>query len=243
MSKLKVLLTGSLGRIGPHLTAPFSQQYDLRTYDLKADESQPDSFRGDLQDIEELKRAMTDCDVVVHLAATSDEAPFVEQLVPNNVVGVYNVFEAARQSGVRRIVFASTCQTCSFKWREREKVSPLDPPRPSSLYGATKVLGEAMGRWFHDKHGLEFIAIRIGAFQPYDSEWLHKGWGKDIWLSPRDCVQLFSLAIEKPDVGYAIVNGTSRTVIERMSLDETRAVLGYEPQDDANDYFAADGTS
>jgi uronate dehydrogenase len=238
MNTLKVLLTGSQGRMGPHLVEPFRQRYNLRTYDLKAEPDGPHAFQGDLQDIEVLKHAMQGVDVVVHLAATSDEAPFIENLVPNNVIGLYNTFQAAHESGVRRIVFASTVQAMSFNWRDQEQAGPLEPARPGTLYGATKVFGETVGRWYHDKHGMEFVAIRIGAFQPYDSEWLQKGWGRDIWLSPRDAVQLFQLAIEKPDVGYAVVCGTSQTPGERMSLQEAREVLGYVPIDKADDFYA-----
>jgi nucleoside-diphosphate-sugar epimerase len=238
MDKLKVLLTGSQGRMGPNLVAAFRERYDLRTYDLKAAPDDANAFQGDLQDFAALKTALQGVDVLVHLAATSDEAPFVENLVPNNVIGMYNSFQAALECGVRRIVFASTCQTMSFNWRGKENVSPLEPPRPSTLYGATKVLGETVGRWYHDKHGLEFIAIRIGAYQPYDSDWLKQGRAGDIWLSPRDAVQLFQLAIEKPEVGYAVVCGTSKTPVERMSLQEAREVLGYEPMDKTTDYFA-----
>lgn len=223
--------------MGPYLVEPFQKRYDLRTYDVKANPSDPNAFQGDLQDIEVLKAAMQGVDVVVHLAATSDEAPFVENLVPNNVIGMYNTFQAALESGVRRIVFASTCQAMSFNWRNGAKAGTSEPPRPSTLYGATKVFGETVGRWYHDKHGLEFVAIRIGAFQPYESDWFAKNRCRDIWLSPRDAVQLFQLAIEKPDVGYAVVCGTSKTSVERMSLQEARDVLGYEPIDASDDFY------
>jgi uronate dehydrogenase len=103
----------------------------------------PNTILGDIQDFDALRAAMAGVDVVVHLAATSDEAPFLEQLVPNNVVGLYNTYEAARQAGVRRIVFASTCQTMLSYPREAT-VDVLDPPRPSSMYGATKVFGETL---------------------------------------------------------------------------------------------------
>jgi nucleoside-diphosphate-sugar epimerase len=236
MNTLKVLLTGARGRIGPHLAPAFRERYDLRTFDVKPAPDDPAAFCGDLQDFAALKSAMEGCDVVVHLAATSNEAPFLESLVQNNVIGLYNTYQAALECGVRRIVFASTCQTVMADWHERKKISPLDPPRPISIYGATKVLGEVLGRFYHDKHGLEFVAIRIGWFLPYDSELLQKRQGIDIWLSPRDAVQIFQLAIEKPDIGYAVVNGTSRTPVERVSLDEARRILGYEPQDDPNDF-------
>lgn len=239
MIPLKVLLTGPSGRVGPHLVAPFRERYEeLRTFDLHPSE-EPHSFVGDLSALEPLREAMRGVDVVVHLAATSDEAPFVEELVPNNVIGLYNVLEAARLEKVRRVVFASSIQAVGNGWRAKPgPIGTDDVARPSSLYGATKVLGETMGRWFHDKHGMEFIAVRIGGFQPYDSEFLRreKHWVFGIWLSPRDAAALFERAIETPGIDYAIVNGTSKTEKEFLSLQSAREILGYEPQDDVRTY-------
>lgn len=234
---MNVLLTGPSGRLGPYLVAPFREIYQLRTFDL-APSPEPNSFVGDLSEIEPLREAMCGCEVVVHLAATSDEAPFVENLVPNNVIGLYNVFEAARLEKVRRIVFASSIQAMGYNLRNQDTPVETDElARPSTLYGATKALGETMGRWFHDKHQMEFVSLRVGAFQPYDSLWLAENKASDIWLSPRDAASLFQKAIETPNVGYAIVNGTSKTTRERMSLASARSILGYEPQDDARDFY------
>jgi nucleoside-diphosphate-sugar epimerase len=173
----------------------------------------------------------------VHLAATSDEAPFVEQLVPNNVVGFYNIVEAAREAGVRRVVFASSIH-CVNGRVQTVPIHPSESPSPITTYGVTKVFGEVLGRHYHNKHGLEFIALRIGAFQPYDSSWLAQERGPhNVWLSPRDMAQILTLAVEKEGIGYAVVNATSKPRQEYLSLDEARAVLGYEPVDDAADYY------
>ena len=113
-----------------------------------------------------------------------------------------------------------------------------EPPSPITTYGVTKVFGEILGRHYHDQRGLEFIAIRIGAFQPYDSQWLKAERGPhNVWLSPKDLVQILTLAIEKEGIGYEVVNATSKPRREHLSLDEARAVLGYEPVDDAADYY------
>jgi len=237
MSRLKVLLTGPSGRIGPHLLQPFRERYDLVTFDLPG---QGADLEGEVGDIDSLRRAMQGIEVIVHLAATSDEAPFLEELVPNNVIGVYNVLEAARLEGVRRVVFASSVQAGGSVPREREGKELLELdilPRPGTLYGATKVLAETMGHFFHQKHGMEFIALRIGAFQPYDSDWLQKGIAEQIWLSPHDCAAIMVLAIERADVSYAVVNATSKTSREVLSLKGAREVLGFEPQDDSRDFF------
>lgn len=235
---MKILLTGPSGRLGPHLVAPFRDRHQLSTLDLPGQNA---DFNCDLSDIEALRGAVRGQEVVIHLAATSDEAPFVEQLVPNNVVGFYNLLEAARLEKVRRVVFASSVQTVSgwFKTDPKPSIAPEEPPRPHTLYGATKAMGEIMGRFYHDQHGLEFVALRIGAFQPYDSEWLQDGKGEFIWLSPRDAVEIFRRAIETPGVGYAVVNATSKTSQPFLSLDSAREILGFEPQDDSKNFYAA----
>lgn len=241
MSRLRILFTGPGGRIGTQVVPLLRERYEVAAFDLHADPDDPLSFEGDLQSIEPLKAAMEGCSAVVHMAATSDDAPFVEQILPNNIIGFYNVLEAARQAGVKRVVFASSVQAIGsgMKWREEgsKPFSADQMPLPSNAYGASKVWGEAMGRTFWDKHKQEFVAIRIGAFQPYDSDWLKEGRAKDIWLSPRDMFQLIWRSIETPDVGFAIVHGTSRVPRERMSLQEAHDILGYEPEDNADDYF------
>ena len=232
MAKRKVLLTGAGGRIGPHLVPAFQEAYDLRTFDRQPVPGDPDAVLGDLQDVNALRTAMEGREVVVHLAATSDEAPFLESLVPNNVIGLYNTFQAALDAGVRRIVYASTVQTIAHNPPER-RVEIDDPPRPITMYAATKVFGEVLGRWYHDTHGLEFVGIRIGAFQPYDSPLLSQYPAfRDLWLSPGDARRLLRRAIDTEDVGYTLVFGTSITARERVSLDSARARLGYAPEDD-----------
>ena len=224
--------------MGPHLVPAFQEHYDLRTFDLRPVPGDPDAIVGDLQDFGALKRAMGGVEVLVHLAATSDEAPFLEKLVPNNVVGLYNAYQAALEAGVRRIVFASTAQTVSA-YPGGRRIEIEDPPRPGTLYGATKVFGEVLGRWYHDKRGMEFVGIRIGAFQPYDSDLFQKhAWARELCLSPRDAARLFRCAVEKERVGYALVFGTSITERERLSLRPARELLGYEPQDDIADIVA-----
>ena len=233
---LKVLLTGPSGRLGPHLVGPFRERYELSTFDLHASD-EPRSFVGDLSEIEPLRAAMRGVDVVVHLAATSDEAPFVEELVGPNVIGVYNVLEAARLEKVRRVVFASSIQAVGAGWRREDgPIGVTELPHPSSLYGVTKVMGETMGRLHHDKHGLEFIALRIGAFEAYDSPHVGKKGYQEMWLSPRDAASIFCAAVEKENIGYAIVNATSLTTVERLALQPARDLLDWEPAEAAIDF-------
>jgi uronate dehydrogenase len=234
MERLTVLLTGPGGRIGPHLVPSFRERYDLRLLDRKTIPGEPETIIADLSDKDVLRQAMAGVDVLVHLAATSDEAPFLEQLVPNNIIGLYNTFEAAREADVKRIIYASTVQTIEFYGSDFPRpVEPNDYPRPWTTYAVTKAFGESLGRWYHETHGIAFVAVRIGAFQNYDSPWLRTSQGlREMWLSPEDCRGILHAAIEKPGIGYALVFATSVTERERVSRAPVRDVLGYEARDD-----------
>lgn len=232
MPKTKVLLTGACGRIGPALVEPFKTQYDLRLFDRLPGPDDVECVVGEIQDREAMARAMDGIDVLVHMAATSDEAPF-DQLLSDNIVGLHRVLETAVAAGVRRVVFASSCHVSGgYPWEE--VVAGEAAPHPETTYGATKAFGEALGALFSRRHKIEFIAIRIGWFCQYDDPLLRQNAvTRRLWLSPRDCVRLFTRAIETPDVAYAVVNGTSiPDGPVRMELDSAREILGYEPQDD-----------
>lgn len=232
-----ILFTGARGRIGKHLLPALRERYqEVRTFDRDDVSNDPLATTGELTDYDALQKAMQGADILIHFAAQSDEAPFIENLVPSNVVGVYNAFEAAAQSGtVKRIIFASTVQTIGA-YPSEHTIEITDPPRPNTLYGATKILGETMGRWYFDRRGIEFVGIRIGWYQEYHSPSLRRrGGGRTIWLSPGDCASLVMRAIEKEAVGYALVFGTSRTDRERLSLTPARELLGWEPRDNTAD--------
>ena len=231
MIPLKVLLTGPSGRIGPHLLAGLEPHYQLSTLDLQPS-PRANSHVGDLNDLDSLRRALRGVEVVAHLAATSDEAPFTQELLPNNIGGLYNLLEAAHLEGVRRVVFASSVQTVWDHFPHTDAPIETAVNAPCSLYGVSKIFGETLGEWFYRHRGLEFIAIRLGWFER--TEKLETdAWINNVWISPGDCVNLFRRAIETPDIGFAIVNGTSKTPREILSLRSARELLGYEPCDEA----------
>jgi uronate dehydrogenase len=232
MSRLKVFLTGATGRVGRVFAPAFREVYQLRTLYRRPAPDDPTAVLGDLQDRDKLRSAMDGFDVLVHLAAVSWEAPFVEELVPANIVGAYNIFQAAKEAGVRRIVYASTCHVVQVK-AATHTIDADAPLQPDSLYGVSKAFGEALGRYYHDRFGIEFVAIRIGWLLPYDDPELRTNdFRRRTWLSHRDGIALFRLAIEKPGIGCAVVHGTSLTSEEILSLRSARDLLGYDPQDD-----------
>ena len=230
----RVLMTGAAGAIGTCLRdglRPLVEELvltDVRAIEPEANER---FVRADLADRDALVGASEGVDAVIHLGGVSTEVPF-EQLVGPNLVGNFNVFEAARLAGVARVVFASSNHATGFYSVERT-LTGNEPTRPDSLYGVTKVYGEAVGRLYVDKFDLEVVCVRIGSFAPRPRGLRELA----TWLSHADAIRLFVACLSAPDVGFRIVYGASANT--RLFWDLTSArELGYEPQDDAERYAA-----
>lgn len=231
----RVLLTGAAGEIGSVLRAGLRGRYPaLRLTDRRAiadpgpgEEARP----ADLASFEAVAAAMDGVDAVVHMGGKAQEGTW-DEVLSANVVGTYNVFEAARRAGVGRVVFASSHHVIGYYRRGRE-VGPDDPPRPDSRYAVSKVLGEALGRLYADKHGMSVVCLRIGSFQerPRNKRML------STWISHRDTVQLVRCALEAEDVRFEIAYGVSANT-RGWWRDAAALRLGYRPQDDAEDYAA-----
>jgi uronate dehydrogenase len=229
---MKVLITGAAGRIGTVLSRGL--EHELRLSDIvEPDGLEHEFVRADLTDQAQVDRAVAGVDAVVHLGAVPDEAPFDEIAGPN-LHGVFHVFDACRRHGVARIVYASSNHATGM-YPVGEPLTESVVPRPDGLYGASKVYGEALGRMYAEKFGLEFVALRIGTFteRPPDRRALAT------WLSHGDCVRLVDAALTAPDVGFTIVYGASANTRRWWPLDDAARRIGYEPQDDAEAY--ADG--
>jgi uronate dehydrogenase len=224
----RVLVTGAAGNIGSAVRESFRAAYPLvRLTDVR--ELSPAGPReevaqADLSDFEAALAVARGVDVVVHLGAIPGEDTFA-RLLDANVVATRNVFEAARREGVRRVVFASTNHVTGF-YPASQRIDPNDPVRPDSVYGVTKVFGEALGRLYADKFGLEVVCLRIGAFgeRPSDANSVR------MWLSPRDCVQLVRRSVDAADVGFLVVYGASR-IPDPFWENPNAARIGYEPED------------
>ena len=148
MSMNRILITGAAGRIGRTLREGLAQGYELlRLLDvapLGEAAAREELVRADIADLAAIEAALDGIDCVVHLAAVPEEDTW-EKILPANMVGTYNVFEAARRRGARRIVFASTNHVVGFHRRER-RLDEHVMPRPDTRYGASKAFGEALGR-------------------------------------------------------------------------------------------------
>jgi uronate dehydrogenase len=228
-----VLLTGAAGRIGAALLTRLPDHgWTVRAFDREPVPAAADGMVGDIGSTADLDRAMVGVDAVVHLAGVPTEAPW-PQLREANVDGLMNVFEAARRAGIRRIVWASSNHATGFTPVTRELPADV-AARPDTLYGVTKAFGEALGRYYVDRYGMQVACLRIGTFadQPHDVRAL------STWLSPDDCARLVDACLRSPDLEYAIVWGVSANTRRTWSL-AAGATLGYEPRDDAERYADA----
>ena len=147
-----------------------------------------------------------------------------------NIIGCYNMFEAARINGVKRIIFPSSNHATGF-YRRATTIDHRVYPKPDGRYGVSKVFGEALGSLYADKYGMEVFCMRIGNVNPVPIDKRRLS----IWFSPRDLAQLVTIGIEHPEIRFEIVYGVSRNT--RSWYDNSNAYrLGYQPQDDAESY-------
>ena len=220
-----VLITGATGDVGTHLAREFAGKYKLRLSDKRPLKAK-NFVKADISKMADAMKITKGVDAIVHLGGYSVEGTW-QNILQANIIGCYNVFEAARRNGVKRIVFPTSNHAVGFYRRDRT-IDDHVYPRPDSRYGVSKVFGEALGRLYTDKYGMEMFMIRIGNVnpKPIDKRRL------SIWISPRDIAQLVSIGIDKPGVQFEIVYGISGN--KRAWYDNSNAFrLGYRPQDDS----------
>lgn len=159
-----VLFTGGDGQLGGMFLGQSGDRHRLRlTYlDQPIEAPGHEVLQLDVTDFERTLQAVQGVKAVVHFAADSAGRGPWGSMLPNNIVGAYNVFEAARQAGVPRLVYASSNHAAGFAVKEGGVIGPDAPIRPDSIYGVTKCFGEALGRFYHDVHGMQVICLRIG---------------------------------------------------------------------------------
>ena len=232
----RVLITGAGGRIGHDLAERLRDRYTLRLmYHRQIPESPPapDWVQTDTSRIEPIVSALEGIDAIVHMAADPHTRAAWASVLENNILATYNVFEAARLAGVKRIVFASTNHVTGMY--DRDQQWPLyahQPVRPDSLYGVSKAFGENLGRFWYDQHGISVICLRIGWMLPEPADEISR-W---MWLSPRDCAQIVSRALET-DLGFGIFYAISSNSSRHWDITATMERLGYHPEDDAEQFF------
>ena len=230
-----VLITGAAGMIASELRKRLSPKFSLKLTDIASvgPLSEREEFvAADLADMARLESMMAGVDAVVHLGGIAVEEAW-EKIMPANVAGTYNLFEAARRAGVRRIVVASSNHAVGFFPRS-ETIDDRVLPRPDGRYGLSKAFGEMLGRLYADKYRMEVFCIRIGAMtlEPEDVRRLA------IWIHPEDLVSLVEIGITAPGIHHEIVYGMSDN--KRSWWDNRNALrLGYKPKHRSEDYAAA----
>jgi uronate dehydrogenase len=226
-------LTGAAGQIAGSMRAGLAERVArLRLLDVApVQPAHPgeESLAADLRDQDAMTEALQGTHGVLHLGGLADEADF-HDLAEVNIVGTFHLYEAARRAGTRRVLYASSNRLTGF-YPTSTIVEPEMPPRPDGLYGVAKVAGEALGRLYADKFGLEVANVRIGSFEeaPQDERQL------STWLSPADCLAAFLAAMTVADLTYATFYAVSRNTRGWWSLSAGHA-LGYDPRDDAEEY-------
>jgi uronate dehydrogenase len=234
----RILITGAAGQIGVALRKGLRGSYPLvRLLDvapLGKAEGGEEVITTDIGDIAAIEKAMESIDCVVHLAGASVESPW-DKVLPLNIGGCYNTFEAARRQGVKRVIFASSNHAIGFHRRERF-IDNTVVPRPDTRYGVSKVFGEAVGRLYADKYGLSVACLRIGTFRtpdrPIEARQLLT------WISHRDMVQLVRRCIDHVNYHFVTVYGVSNNLRSRWDNSNVK-FLGYRPEDDS-EIFASE---
>jgi nucleoside-diphosphate-sugar epimerase len=243
MEQRKVLITGAAGRIGTSFRSLYGDRYRFRLVDRREipDDAGHEARVGDLTDPAFAREVAAGIDTVLHLAADpSPSAGFYESLLPLNIQATYNVFAGAAEAGCRRVIFASSNHAVNA-YPLDVQVRPDDPVRPGDLYGVSKCFGEALARYYADRHGLRAIVLRIGAFQPPETAIdTDNPRTLCLFISHRDLGQLIAKSIEAPDdLGFAIFGGVSDNQFKRLEISNARELIGYDPEDNSFDLSRA----
>lgn len=231
----RILMTGASGGIGTRLRKLLPPIYpDLLLSDIRPpkDLGPNEQFKAaDLSDLAQCEAICEGVDGIIHFGGYSVEGPW-NDILQANIIGGYNLFEAAYRNGVKRVVFASSNHVVGF-YPRHQKIGTDVTVRPDGRYGVSKVFGEAVGALYADKHGLKVTCIRIGNCdeRPLDHRRIA------MWLKPEDLVQLCQIGLEHPDIHFEVFYGVSLN--ERAWWDNHRAFeFGYRPTGRSEDHVA-----
>ena len=227
----KLLLTGAAGQLGrelrPRLKAYCNVLRVSDQNDLGVAAVGEEIQLADLANAFDMQTLLKDVNAVVHLGGVSTEQPWAP-ILASNIVGMVNLYEAARLEGTKRIVFASSNHVTGF-YRQDEVIDNKMPPKPDGFYGLSKAFGEDVAELYWARWGIETVSIRIGSAlpAPKDRRML------STWISLDDLERLVVSALTAPIVGHTIIFGMSDN--QSSWWDNTHAKhIGYRALDSSD---------
>jgi uronate dehydrogenase len=227
----RLLLTGAGGNLGKVLRPRLKAYCDVlrvsHRRELEPATAGEEVQFASLEDKDQMMALLDGVNAVVHMGGVSTEQPW-EPILAGNIVGMVNLYEAARLQGVPRIVFASSNHVTGF-YRQDEVVNTRMPPKPDGFYGLSKAFGEDLAQLYWDRWGIETVSLRIGSSftEPKDRRMLAT------YLSYDDLERLVVAALTAPIVGHSIIYGMSDN--QTTWWDNTHAKhIGYRPLDSSD---------
>lgn len=229
----KLVLTGAAGQLGSRLRAPLLKMCEELVSTDQVDDIgtllDGESYvKADLANLDSMVDLLQGADMVVHFGAIGDEAPW-DDILQSNIIGAYNVWEAAYRNGVKRVVYASSVHAVGMH-KKTDTIGLDAPHRPDTYYGLAKCFSEDLASLYWDKRGIESVCMRIFSCAPATN-----ARSVGTWLSYDDLIHMVERSVDSPVVGFSIVYGISDN--DRAVVDNTKARhLGFRPKDNAEQF-------
>jgi nucleoside-diphosphate-sugar epimerase len=239
-----VLITGAAGGIGTYLRQELEPEYHVRCLDLVRVRDAQDVWVADVTNFQAVRKAMRVVEVVIHLAGNPEVQQPWADVYTSGIAGTYNVFEAARQAGVKQIIYASTNHVSGERAIAREpNITPAQSIRPDSLYAVGKAFGEALGQFFVDRYQMSIVCLRIGWFRIDPKITDPDDILLAIYCSPRDLAQMVRRSLATQNLGFQIFYAVSANTRRYWDISNAQTLLGYAPQDNAEDLLSIEGAN
>ena len=232
-----ILLTGAAGSIGTSLRNQLSKKYNFRCLDIKKTKNEKEVVVANITNFKAVLSSMDGIDAVVHLAANPNDTQSWNDVYHDGIGGTFNVFEAARQAGIKKIIYASSIQVNGKRTRRQARITSTDQPaQPDNLYAVGKLASETLARFFSKKYDMSIICLRIGFFlmDPPFPQTIHDDILKS-WCCPEDLAQLVSNCLETDDLGFQVFYGVSNNSRSIWNIKNARKLVNYQPKYNAED--------